>query len=142
MRLVFLDFDGVLHPLDDSTGSRSRFCWLPHLVTLLQEAQDVGVVVHSTWRYEYSDVELRALLGELGPRFAGSAPRMPRELAIETVLQANASTVAHHLVLDDDGKEFSQGRLNLLLCDPALGVSDPRVQSQLRDWLVRTSTMK
>lgn len=134
MRVIFLDFDGVLHPVDPELSGVERFCWLPVLTELLVTHEDVQLVVHSTWRYEYSDGELQALLGPVGPRFVGSAPRGPRELAIETVLQANKS-IEHHLVLDDAAGEFSGLRVNLLLTDSQLGLSEARVQMAISNWL-------
>lgn len=136
MRLVFLDFDGVLHPLEAEV--EGRFCWLPVLAELLSTHPDVRIVVHSTWRYEYTDQELRGFLGPLGPRFVGSAPRAPREQAIETVLQANKSVRAH-LVLDDDRREFSVSRVNLVLLDSQRGLSDELVQAAIRKWLHSTT---
>ncbi|MGX5652719.1 HAD domain-containing protein [Hydrogenophaga borbori] len=140
MRVIFLDFDGVVHPLDSGDNPSGRMRWLPHLVELLTAVPDVRIVVHSTWRYQYTDDELRVLLGELGGRFIGSAPRLPREQAIELVLQANKGRVAAHLVLDDDRSEFTTGRLNLVLCDPGLGLSAPRVQRDIAEWLLLTGT--
>lgn len=136
MRLLFLDFDGVLHPLEAEVSS--RFCWLPVLADLLSPYPDVRIVVHSTWRYEYTDSELRVLLGPLGPLYAGSAPRAPREQAIEMVLQSNK--VLHHVVLDDDQREFSNFSVNLLLTDPQHGLSDAKVQAALSSWLMSTAT--
>ena len=37
MRLIFLDFDGVLHPLEAEFEELGRFCWLPILTELLTE---------------------------------------------------------------------------------------------------------
>lgn len=136
MRLLFLDFDGVLHQLDAEPSG--RFCWLPVLADLLSTHPDVRIVVHSTWRYEYTDPELRALLGTLGPLFVGSAPRAPREQAIEMVLQSNKQ-VRHHAVLDDDQREFTSSSLNLLLTNPQHGISDTKVQSALSAWLMSTA---
>ncbi|WP_416142356.1 HAD domain-containing protein [Hydrogenophaga sp.] len=138
MRLIFLDFDGVLHPVEPELLGLERFCWLPVLNRLLAGHADVYIVVHSTWRYEYTDPELRVLLGPLGKRFAGSAPRAPRELAIETVLQANR-LIHHHLVLDDDLREFSGATVNLLLLDSQRGLSDEGAQSELAAWLLSTT---
>ena len=135
MRLLFLDFDGVVHPLDPETMGLQHFCWLPVLVRLLEQHDDVRIVVHSTWRYDHTDNELRTLLGPLGPRFVGSAPRAPREQAIEMVLGANKGTVFSHLVLDDDRKEFSGSTVNVLLVEPNLGLSDVRVQAAVSRWL-------
>jgi hypothetical protein len=83
VRVIFLDFDGVVHPQEDPDAA-GRMRWIPILVHLLAPAPDVSIIVHSTWRYQYTDGELKELLGELGNRFIGSAPRMPREQAIET----------------------------------------------------------
>lgn len=138
MRLIFLDFDGVLHPLDADLPDINRFCWLPVLETLLEGHPDVHLVVHSTWRYAYTDAELRDLLGPLGPMFVGSAPRAPREQAVEMVLQSNKQ-IQHHLVLDDDLREFSGTALNLLLLDPQHGLSDEKAQAALFAWLSSTS---
>lgn len=123
MRILFLGIDGVLHPLEDSENQAGWLRWLPTLESLIDTAPDVNVVVHSTWRYMYTDEELRTLLRGLGHRFVGSTPRAPRAQAIEMVLQANRGIVDSHLVLDDDPSEFNAGRLNLVLCDPQRGLS-------------------
>lgn len=138
MRLIFLDFDGVLHPVEPEPLRLERFCWLPILTDLLASHADVQLVVHSTWRYEYTDAELHALLGPLGHRFAGSAPRAPRQQAIEMVLQAN-KLVCDHLVLDDDAKEFAGATVNLLLLNSQFGISDGRAQAEISAWLLSTA---
>ncbi len=138
-RLIFVDFDGVLHPLEDAHHPEGRFRWLPILSDLLAPWADVRVVVHSSWRYEYSDEELKALLGPLSSRFAGSVPRLPREQAIEYVLQANKLLVTSHLVLDDDAREFTQGRLNLVTCDSLEGLTQRRVLDRVLRWLEETA---
>jgi len=94
-------------------------------------------VVHSTWRYEYTEPELRQMLGSLGRRFVGCAPRAPRQQAIEMVLQANKG-VRGHLVLDDDAREFSGSSLNVLLLDPQRGLSDETAQLAVQQWLQST----
>lgn len=138
MRVIFLDFDGVLHPVEAGSLGLEYFCWLPVLYELLAKHADVRVVVHSTWRYEYSDEQLQTLLGPVGTKFVGSTPRGPRELAIETVLQANKS-IRHHLVLDDAREEFSGTRVNLVLTDSQLGLSDKRAQKAIAKWLSATA---
>lgn len=137
MRLIFLDFDGVLHPLQPEVSQLERFCWLPTLEALVGSFPDVYIVVHSTWRYEYTEPELRQMLGSLGHRFVGCAPRAPRQQAIEMVLQANRG-VRGHLVLDDDPREFSGSTLNVVLLDPQRGLSDETAQSAIRNWLRST----
>lgn len=139
-RLLFLDFDGVVHPLDDTNHPAGWFRWLPLLANLLASWPDVKIVVHSSWRYVHTDAELRELLGPLSARFAGSAPRGPREQAIESVLQANKSLVTAHLVLDDDPKEFTTGRVNLIVCDSLEGLTQRRTQEHVQRWLESTTT--
>ncbi len=138
MRLMFIDFDGVLHPVENANLQGGHFCWLPILVKMLEHYDDVRVVVHSSWRYEYTDQELRELLGPLGGALIGSAPRMRREHAIESVLLANKTLLTSHLVLDDDAREFTSSKLNLVLCQPHLGLSDVKVQTAVESWLWRT----
>jgi HAD domain in Swiss Army Knife RNA repair proteins len=138
-RLLFLDFDGVVHPQDHTNHPAGWFRWLPILANLLTPWPDVKIVVHSSWRYEHTDAELRDLLGPLSARFAGSAPRGPREQAIESVLQANKSLVQAHLVLDDDAQEFTTGRVNLVVCDALEGLTQRRIQDHVRRWLKSTA---
>ncbi|MGA1527066.1 MAG: HAD domain-containing protein [Burkholderiaceae bacterium] len=60
---LFLDFDGVLHSM---SGYRDEaFCKLPLLEDLISDIE-VDIVVSSSWRFQHSLDELRALLGKLG----------------------------------------------------------------------------
>lgn len=139
-RILFLDFDGVLHPAAFEPGTpQEHFCWLPHLERLLEPHIDVRVIVHSTWRYDHRDDELSALLGRLAPRFSGTTPRGPRDQAIGYVLQANKHRELEYLVLDDDGKSFVGSGLKLLELDPNWGISELSAQTALRTWLAETS---
>lgn len=133
MRLLFLDFDGVLHPAPLPSGA-VHFCWLHILADLLCPHVDVRILVHSTWRYDHTDSELRALLGPIGERFVGAAPRGPRHEAIRWVLSQN-SGVTSHCILDDDLREYVVQPLELVACDPSTGVSSPSVQEAVRAWL-------
>ncbi len=138
MRLLFLDFDGVLHPSEQYRLIR-HFIWTPKLEWLLERHPDVKVVVHSTWRYDHTDDELRALLGPLGSRFVGSAPRGPRAQAIESVLSANKGVVTSHLVLDDQAEDFEESGLSVLVLNGRDGISDPAAQLPLVEWLISTA---
>lgn len=139
MHILFIDIDGVLHPTDATDHSTGWFCWLHVLFALLEPHPEVRLVVHSSWRYEYEDAELRQLLGPVGKWFSGSAPRMRREQAIHAVLQANKAAVASYLVLDDDVKEFEGSSLNVVFCDSKLGISEARVQALVAAWLSSTA---
>lgn len=136
MRVLFADFDGVLHPSEQAEASRlTHFCWLPVLVDVLRSHPDVSIVVHSTWRYMYDDAELRMLLEPLGNQVVGSTGRGPRFESIRGWLYANKACKSYR-VLDDDATEFPvPPPAELILCDPSSGVSAEGVLSQLRAWL-------
>lgn len=129
MRLLFIDFDGVLHPSNAISIETGRFCCLHLLHALLKPHEDVGLVVHSSWRYDHTDGELMQLLGPVGAWFSGSAPRMRREQTIPTVLQSNKGTLKAYLVTDDDQEEIVGTSLNVLFCDPTRGISDDEAQA-------------
>ena len=77
--VVFLDLDGVLHPvgvpavdeefrLIDNPG---LFVWRPILERLLAPYPMVGIIVSSDWRRLFDDATLVRLLGPLAARFVG-----------------------------------------------------------------------
>lgn len=134
-RVLFIDFDGVLHRAGngiEQTGP--HFIWLPLLAEELAEHPDVALVVHSTWRYQYTLDELRELLAAFGRRVIGVAPRGPRWDAIKWFLQLNPHFTTYR-ILDDESKEFEPRPDELVLCDPSLGVTTPGVLAQVARWL-------
>lgn len=139
MRVLFLDFDGVLHPAGEAAGTTVLFEWYPILVRLLEPWTEVFLAVHSSWRYDHRSDELRELLEPLGTRFIGSVPRGPRAESIRWFLQANP-VIDDHLALDDSPGEFSIGGVRLIVCDPSKGISDPAIQQQIQNWLAAPKT--
>jgi hypothetical protein len=141
MRVLFLDFDGVLHPAGGEPGTVLPFEWLPLLEQLLAPWPDVRLAVHSTWRYLYKSEEFPELLGPLGSRFIGAAPRGPRAESVLWFLQLNP-VIDDYLVLDDAPGEFpSDFPGNLVLCEPLTGISAPEVQSRIKAWLAGSASM-
>jgi hypothetical protein len=147
MRVLFLDFGGVTHPsgADDerSAGRRATaslgrldvFCWFDILIGLLAGHADVFVVVHSNWRYACSPQEIGDLLGDLGRRYLGCTPPGDRYASILAWLARNPD-VESYRILDDTARAFTDPPPpELILCDPRTGLSEPRVQAQLRAWL-------
>lgn len=77
--ILFLDFDGVLHPLfprtDRTHEENQHFEGCSRLANVLDRvAPRIKIVVSSTWRYKRSINEVRALLGPLGGRVIGMTP--------------------------------------------------------------------
>lgn len=136
MRVLFLDFDGVLHRAGNGIEEVGpTFVWLPLLVSALSSHADVVIAVHSTWRYQYTVAELRGLLLGLEQHVIAAAPRGPRKESIPWFLQMHPE-VETHLILDDDLRKF--GELpppELVLCDPNLGLTTPGVIEALHKWL-------
>lgn len=52
MLILFLDFDGVLHP--EHCHESKHFCRLPILEAALRQVPETKVVITSTWRLEQS----------------------------------------------------------------------------------------
>ena len=137
MRIISLDFDGVLHPTmgTDAVIHTPHFGWLPVLVRLVAPHSDVRVLVHSSWRSTYDEDELRLLLGALGERLVGAAPPGPRYESVLAWLKQRPK-VKSYRILDDDSTEFpSPSPAELILCEPSTGVSAPTVVDALRVWL-------
>lgn len=136
MRVLFLDFDGVLHRAGDGQEDVGpTFVWLPLLAAILVGHPDVVIAVHSTWRYQYTLKELRELLVGLERNVVTTVPRGPRREAIPWFLQMHPD-VESHLILDDDAREFGgTPPPELVLCDSALGLTTPGVLAAVSAWL-------
>lgn len=135
MRLLSIDLDGVLHPLLPDLPASAHFCWLPVLERMLEPYPDIGLAVHSTWRYIHSEDEPREVLGpRLAARYRGSAPRGGREDAVKWFMHLTRCET--YLVIDDAPREFRELPAHrLLVCDPLSGISPPDVQRRLQTWL-------
>lgn len=71
-KIIFLDFDGVLHP--DGVGLFSR---LPLLESFLSRMPEAEIVVSSTWREDHTLDELRQFFSpELRQRISGVTPSL------------------------------------------------------------------
>lgn len=146
MRILSLDFDGVVHPgsLCTERVDTPQFGWLEHLTRLLAPHPDVAILVHSSWRETYSLAELRMILDDdLGDQFVGVAPPgEDRYAAIQAWVRENAPA-AQLLILDDDRSAFpASPPSGLVICDPCRGLSDPAVWDAVVAWLDSTSTRR
>lgn len=139
IRIVSVDFDGVLHPTEasDELVRVPHFGWLLHLERLLAPHPHVQILVHSTWRHRFDTEELRLLLGDrLGPRVVAATPAGDdRWAAIQTWVAAQPASL-DLLILDDARGECPETmRHPLVVCDPSRGLSEPKVQAAIRQWL-------
>ncbi len=86
--ILFLDFDGVLHP--DPSDNREKFCRAPLLWKILRACPQVEVVFSTSWRevHEFDLLVEFVTFGggeDLAHRFIGSNPIHP-EPKSETVI--------------------------------------------------------
>ncbi len=152
-RVLFLDFDGVLHPdpLQPIPGRFLRgkpvvryvpveqpFVHVDLLERLLRMAPDVGLVVHSAWRHSKSHLQLRDCLGPLRHRFLEGTHGQARWRSIQAWLQ-DYQSVTDFLVLDNSPSEFPMpAPRQLVVCPSDTGISSPTVMARLRAWLAQS----
>ncbi|MCW7537978.1 HAD domain-containing protein [Aquabacterium sp. A7-Y] len=152
MRVLFIDFDGCLHPQGralirlGSPQERSRQqvqvsverhgAWSSALSCLLQPHADVFLVIYSVWRYLHTHRELAHLLGHLGPRYLGVTPHASRYESIRLWL-SQSPRVTSFRILDAAAGDLPRPffKEHFILCDPNTGVSAPGVQEELLRWL-------
>lgn len=125
--VLFLDFDGVLHP-DPPNSQHPLWCRASLLVTWLDKHPDVGVVVSSTWRQGRSIEALQALLPSgLGERVVGTTPTesvelYTRQAECEAWMRAHQLPWTPWLALDDRLWNFRPFEQRLLLTNRQIGL--------------------
>jgi hypothetical protein len=140
--ILFLDFDGVLHPLQRSEPDFSR---LPLLWKILRACPHVEVVLSTSWREIYRPDEMIEFVtyggGEdLAHRIIGSTPERlsepgafiyvagrpyhRRHIECELWLTGNKQTDHPWLAIDDIAKWFPPDSPNLYLIDGKLAMTE------------------
>jgi HAD domain in Swiss Army Knife RNA repair proteins len=120
--LLFLDFDGVLHP---RAPRKNLFCNLPRLEAVLREFRFVDVVIASTWREDMSLEQLRKLISpDLRSRIIGvtpvveieypAGPHGTREKEIRLYLEQSGCQDRTWLALDDQAERQLRERLSAM----------------------------
>ena len=107
------------------------------LERLLTGYDNVGVVVSSSWRQNLKVPELAELLASIGSYSAGAVRHGARDEAIRAYINEHA--IEDFVILDDVKKFFPGDWPQLILCNSALGISDPAVQQKLQTWLQQGS---
>ncbi len=75
--ILFLDFDGVLHPFPKPNDPAQLFVNLDRLEGVFREYPDMQIVVSSTWRESHTLLELKALFSsDLRGRVIDVLPRI------------------------------------------------------------------
>ena len=142
--ILFLDFDGVLHP-DPCFDSARLFEHAPRLAEALEPFSEVSIVLSTSWRTQYTfeqmvgpfPAALRDRVIGVTPLFAyGEAPPSlapyRRQAECMQWLRANGDEQHRWLALDDRASLFVPYCERLILCDSQDGLTEPS--------LVRLST--
>lgn len=134
-KLLFLDFDGVLHPTQ--LTSESPF----NRVHLLEDAllnQEIGIVISSSWRFTHNLERLSKLLpGSISNQIIGTTGspvigKHPRFCEISNYIKINGPS--NWRALDDSYWEFPSPCPQLIRCNPNTGVTEKQVK-EIKQWL-------
>lgn len=121
--ILFLDFDGVLHPFfprsDLSDAENQKWSYVPNFEAVIRDFPDVDIVISSTWRIEHPLDELRShFSSDIASRIIGVNPTLPnhrphedggRQPECEAWLVQNNKTHLPWLAVDDMVDLFTPG---------------------------------
>lgn len=135
--ILFLDFDGVLHPCDHGGDVFSR---VAHLWEILRACPGVRVVFSTSWRESFPLDELVDMAtangGEdLAPRFIGTTgPFLDlRQAECLAWLESNGLKGQPWIAIDDRPDWFPDGNIHAVDSTTGLTADDvPRVIEKLR----------
>jgi HAD domain in Swiss Army Knife RNA repair proteins len=122
--ILFLDFDGVMHPLKGT----DLFCREEHLARALRDFPGVDVVISSSWRETHTLTNmLTFFLTDLRSRIVGVTPVIEIRNGVDVpgvrwreINQYLSDTGNEHrpwVALDDDPGNFPAECAELILCD-------------------------
>jgi len=136
-KVVYLDFDGVLHPA--SPGADGLFS-RAHLLDPLFEKSNAAIVISSSWRFTHS---LTALQAKLPSNLAKSivdvtgAPFVDKYARYQEIMlhAKKLDPGVQWCALDDSYWEFPSNCKELIRTNPNTGISDKEL-SLLSSWLL------
>lgn len=137
--ILFLDFDGVLHPLP--SGSQGVFCHLDRFEACLRAYPRLKVVVSSSWRETFPWDEIRSFFAsDLQDRIIDKTPVLPGERRYEEVQAWLRMQDCHRpwIALDDATDEFPDACPQLCRCYTTIGfdeTAERRLVTMIEDLL-------
>ncbi|CAN7421718.1 HAD domain-containing protein [Acidovorax sp. LjRoot194] len=106
MPILFLDFDGVLHP--EHCHESRHFCCLPLLEGVLRAVPNYELVITSTWRLQKSLDDLRSYFAsDVANRIAGVTPLLSEVLDVPDTLLSYQRQAECNAWLSDHGMSHS-----------------------------------
>lgn len=157
MRVLFLDFDGVLHPADvwleadgrmrlgESSPGHTLFEHAPLLADILAPHEDVKIVLSTSWVPGLGFKQALENLPEgLAGRVVGATfdplvhGKGYGDVARGYQVQGDAQRrkLTDWVVLDDDARNWPDESLERLIqTDPQMGLASPSAIERLQAWL-------
>ena len=141
MKILFLDFDGVLHP--SSLDSGPLFSKASLLSMALYDI-DLPIVISSSWRFTHSIKELKGklpteiakkIIDVTGPAVIGKHPRYNEIINY----LANQKDIADWRALDDSYWEFPSPCPQLIRCNSNTGINIREINA-ITDWLIKSQS--
>jgi hypothetical protein len=150
--ILFLDFDGVLHPAEvelkeyDYRGpltpelnapGYTLFCWVETLERILDDEDPHGrikIVLSTSWSYHFGLEGAKAYLPEgLQARVIGKIDHSLLSRGELILKHARKNDYERWIAIDDDRCRWPYDYQNrLVYCDSDTGISDEMVQADLR----------
>lgn len=144
--IIFVDFDGVLHP-EPCFDSHRLFCFLPRLESVLRDFSQANIVISSTWRETRAFDTLRLFFhADLHDRIIGVTPNWKdhtdlmnvigyqRQTEIEAWLRNSKEPWASWIAIDDKPYLFRPFLPNLIKTESLVGF-DKNTEIKLRAFL-------
>ncbi len=150
--ILFLDFDGVLHPAPTTGGD--QFVHVPRLESVLRDFPDVQIVISSMWRSDGIDACRSHFSEDIAKRIIGGTPwtdtlayapdsefilGVVRHTEIQMWIEQNAY-IGPWVALDDSWREFPDPCAELVRCEVEVGLNE-RVANELREYLYMYSVL-
>ena len=132
-KLLYIDFDGVLHP----TTGKDLFCSM-HLLEEALIGKDCQIIISSSWRFHhpfeyllglFPESLIRQVAGVTGDAFVGRWPRYS-EILIDVSKRA---AQGRWRALDDSWIEFPKDCPELIRCNPNVGMGS-KESDELKRW--------
>lgn len=134
--ILFLDFDGVLHPAICHRET-DLLCRRHVFESVIRDCPHVDIVISSTWRESRSLKQLQSLFSpDVGARIVGVTPQWRdlqdessmgtyvRQAEVEGWLRQASRAWEAWVALDDQPYLFRPFLPNLVQSDPAVGLTD------------------
>lgn len=136
-RVIVLEIDGVLRPVDTSPAHCGQALWASLLSDLLASHPDVRLVIAPAREGDTDIDDFPLVLGPLFGRVIGNTAGLPRPDGI--IASVRSIGPLEHLVLMHDSSSVEGMGLNVVICDPTLGVSAAETSGAIVEWLGATA---